>query len=102
MDDLSLLGETIDYVISLQAHVNLMRLLTYVFGVSKPQQFYAFFLPFDGWACCCFELFIFTRLHLDLRSCEPRLVIAAYALPYSGGLGQNSCREKKEREKEWK
>ncbi|KAK8919420.1 hypothetical protein KSP39_PZI020938 [Platanthera zijinensis] len=37
MDDLSLLGETIDYVISLQAQVNLMRLLTEVFGVSKPQ-----------------------------------------------------------------
>lgn len=36
MDDFSLLGETIDYVQSLQAQVNLMRLLTDVFGISDP------------------------------------------------------------------
>ncbi|XP_020682558.1 transcription factor IBH1-like 1 [Dendrobium catenatum] len=35
LDDLSLLGETIDYVISLQTQVHLMRLLTEVLSVSN-------------------------------------------------------------------
>ncbi|PKA49420.1 hypothetical protein AXF42_Ash016609 [Apostasia shenzhenica] len=39
LDELSLLGETIDYIVSLEAQVNLMRQLAQVLGVSKQRYF---------------------------------------------------------------